>query len=46
MPMSIISSENLPWGRQSDNNNSSMGAEDTFGKQTVNRCYNKVPTQI
>jgi hypothetical protein len=45
MPMSIISNEDPPTGRRPDNN-SSMGAEDTFGEQVVHRRYNKVPAQI
>jgi hypothetical protein len=47
MPMRIVNNEDLPTGRQANNNyNSSMGIEDTFGEQTVNRRYNKVPAQI
>jgi hypothetical protein len=47
MPISIVNNEDLPVGRQTNNNyNSSMGADDTFGEQTVHRRYNKVPAQI
>jgi hypothetical protein len=47
MPMSIVNNEDPPTGRPANNNyNSSMSADDTFGEQTVNRRYIKVPTQI
>jgi hypothetical protein len=45
MPMSIVSSQEPP-ANQPSNQSWSMGAEDTFGEQVVNRRYNKVPIKI